>query len=151
MPVLRMVYISTVRSLLDYSAPVLSVIGAGRMAILEKIQNEAMRIILGCQKNTMVEVMRNELNLPRIQDRVTQTNIKNAHNLIRSGRGEEIRLELVNSAPACTDYLRQLKETILLSHVQDHFTVLQRGERGCPPWEDEPLAVRKEPLVAKKK
>lgn len=55
---LCMVYISTVRSLIDCVAPALSVIGKGRQENLERTPNEAMRIIIGCQRNAMVEVMR---------------------------------------------------------------------------------------------
>lgn len=43
--VLRSMYISTVRSLIDYARSVLSFFGSGRMEKLEKLQNAAMRII----------------------------------------------------------------------------------------------------------
>ena len=43
-PVLRMFYISVIRSLIDYGAPVLIQFGATQLRPLELVQNEAMRI-----------------------------------------------------------------------------------------------------------
>ena len=69
-PVLRMVYISTVRSIIDYAAPVLICYSEKELKKLEIIQNRAMRIILGCPMSTRIEIMRLELNLPSIIDRI---------------------------------------------------------------------------------
>ena len=69
-PVLRMMYISTVRSIIDCAAPVLICYSEKELRKLENIQNQAMRIILGCPMSTRIEIMRLELNLPSIIDRV---------------------------------------------------------------------------------
>ena len=69
-PVLRMVYISTVRSIIDYAAPLLITYSENELKPLEIIQNKAMRIILGCPRTTRIEIMRIELNLPSIVHRV---------------------------------------------------------------------------------
>lgn len=53
-PVLRKVYVSVIRSLLHYASPVLSYFDEGRLTKLETLQNDAMRVILGCPKNTVV-------------------------------------------------------------------------------------------------
>ena len=45
-PVLRSMYISTVRSVIDYASPLLFCLDEGRFDKLEKLQNENMRIIL---------------------------------------------------------------------------------------------------------
>ena len=69
-PVLRMMYISTVRSIIDYAAPVLICYSEKELKKLEIIQNQAMRIILGCPMSARIEIMRLELNLPSIIDRI---------------------------------------------------------------------------------
>lgn len=42
-PILNMVYLKTIRSIIDYAAP----LGKGRIRKIEVMQNEAMRVILG--------------------------------------------------------------------------------------------------------
>lgn len=71
-PVLRAVSISTVRSLIDYAAPILLMYSKKQIHKLEVIQNEAMRIILGCQRNVRIDIMRMELNLPSIEYRIKE-------------------------------------------------------------------------------
>ncbi|MPC79072.1 hypothetical protein E2C01_073584 [Portunus trituberculatus] len=67
-PVLRMFYISVIRSFIDYAAPVLIQFSATQLRPLELVQNEAIRIILGCPRTARIEVLRAELHLPRIND-----------------------------------------------------------------------------------
>ena len=74
-PVLRAVYISTVRSVIDYAASALILYSKKHLQKLERIQNEAMRIILGCQRNTRTDIMRTELNLPSIECRIKELTI----------------------------------------------------------------------------
>ena len=69
-PVLRTMYISTVRSIIDYAAPVLVHYSQKDLRPLEVVQNEAMRIVLGCPRTTRIEIMRMELNVPSINHRV---------------------------------------------------------------------------------
>lgn len=69
-PVLRAMYIATIRSIIDYASPVLSCLGNGRLDKIEKVQNQAMRIILNCPKNAMIDAMRNELKLNSLRNRV---------------------------------------------------------------------------------
>ena len=72
--VLRMMYVSLVRSMIDYASPVLSLLPPNALKPLEIVQNKAMRIILGCPMTAKVLVMRKELDLPSIHSRVTQIN-----------------------------------------------------------------------------
>lgn len=66
-PILRMVHLSIIRSIIDYAAPVPSFVGKGRLTKLEVIHNEAMRVILGCPRNSMVDIMRTEIGLQSIE------------------------------------------------------------------------------------
>ena len=90
--VLRTVYISTIRSLIDYAAPALSIAGGGRLQKLEALQNRAMRVILSCQTNTPVESMRALLHIQSIHDRVKEFNMAAA---IRHTRGGGAQLALL--------------------------------------------------------
>lgn len=72
--VLRLMYISLVRSMIDYASPVLSMFPPSALKPLEVLQNKAMRIILGCPMTAKVLVMRKELDLPSIHSRVIQVN-----------------------------------------------------------------------------
>ncbi|XP_063866943.1 uncharacterized protein LOC135104011 [Scylla paramamosain] len=69
-PVLRIFYISVVRSLIDYAASILIQFSAIQPRPLELVQNEAMRIILGCPRTARIEVLRAALHLPSIMCRI---------------------------------------------------------------------------------
>lgn len=53
MPIVRRVYLSTSRSIIDYAAPVLSFVSKGRIRKLE-----AKRVILERPRNTRADIMR---------------------------------------------------------------------------------------------
>ena len=72
--VLRLMYISLVRSMIDYTSPVLSLLSPSALKPLEIVQNKAMRIILVCSRTAKVLVMRRELDLQSIHSRITQIN-----------------------------------------------------------------------------
>ena len=86
-PVLRTVYLSVVRSIIDYSAPVLVSYSEKDLRPLEVIQNEAMRVVLGCPRTTRIEIMRMELNLPSIVHRIRELSAISTLRLIRRGDG----------------------------------------------------------------
>lgn len=94
--VLRTMYIAYVRSVIDYAAPVLANYDKGRLNKLELIQNEAMRIILGCPKSTKVSNMRLELGLHSIMDRIKELNTVHGLRTLRDERNTLQKLELIN-------------------------------------------------------
>lgn len=69
---LLMFYKSVIRSIIDYAAPALFAFSDSQLRPLETVQNEAMRIILGCPKTAKIEIMRKELNLPGIAVRIRE-------------------------------------------------------------------------------
>ena len=83
--ILRMMYISTVRSLIDYAAPILTQIGNGRTKKLEVLQNTAMRAITSSLKTTVIATLRLELHLLSISDRIRETSMVSAIRHIRGG------------------------------------------------------------------
>ena len=67
----KMFYISFIRSVIDYHALwLLPHTNTGNIEPLEKVQNKAMRIILGVATSTRIVNMRKELGLPSVNDRV---------------------------------------------------------------------------------
>ena len=83
-----MFYISTVRSLIDYAAPVLVCCSPSQLKPLELIQNEAMRTILGCPRTAKLEVLRAELELPSVVCRVYEITCRTISRMICHGDTE---------------------------------------------------------------
>lgn len=67
--VLRYMYLSYNRSVIDYHTPALVCLPRNRINKLEMFRNKAARGILGCSNNLKTENMKVELNLPSISDR----------------------------------------------------------------------------------
>ncbi|MPC96068.1 hypothetical protein E2C01_091305 [Portunus trituberculatus] len=84
-PVLRMFYISVIRSLIDYATPVLIQFSSIQLRPLELVQNEAMQIILGCPRTARIEVLRAELHLPSIICRVQEITCRTVSQMLCTG------------------------------------------------------------------
>ena len=69
-PVATAIYVTFIRSVVDYLSPALSQLPRASLQPLETFQNEAMRVILGCHVSTRIVNMRTELNLPPITERI---------------------------------------------------------------------------------
>ena len=69
----RTFYLAYIRSLVDYNALHLCIRTYREIQSLDKVQNEAMRIILGCPVTTRVVNMLKELNLPTLTDHIKKT------------------------------------------------------------------------------
>lgn len=72
-PAARTIYITFLRSVVDYLSPALCQLSKTAPQPLEKFQNKAMRLILGCPASTRVVNMQTELNLPPLVDRIYAT------------------------------------------------------------------------------
>ena len=69
-PVARTIYITFIRSVVDYLSPALCQLSRTVLQPLEKFQNRAMRLILGCPGSTRIVNMQQELHLPPLVDRI---------------------------------------------------------------------------------
>ncbi|XP_076069782.1 uncharacterized protein LOC143041660 [Oratosquilla oratoria] len=69
-PVARTIYITFIRPVVDYLSPALSQLSKTTLQPLEKFQNQAMRLILGCPTSTRIVSMQQELRLPPIVERI---------------------------------------------------------------------------------
>lgn len=156
-PLLRMLYISTIRSIVEYASPVLFCFDDGRFNTLEKMQNQAMRVVLNCPKNAMVDCMRLELNLPTVKERIEEVNTIAAIKHIRSNGGEELSnciSDYCNKIRAFRHqgkrgYIKLLCDKLiscdLLGECVRHNTILT-----VPPWADQQVHVDIHNLERKK-
>ena len=136
-PVLRTMYISTIRSIIDYAAPVLVSLPQKSLHTLEVVQNEAMRAILGCARTTRIEIMRMELYLPSILHRIKELIVAAVIRMTR--RGDETLKSLLHtcqtahSSPRVNKYGRKLYSTLLEYDAIQYCTHL-KTPNSVPPW-----------------
>ena len=152
-PVLRMFYISVIRSIIDYAAPVLVQFSAAQLRPLELIQNEAMRIILGCPRTTKLEVMRAELDLPSVVVRVSEMTCRTASRLLQADavplKQTLVTLHSDSRAPA-TPFLRKLYTLLTDSGVLEACLGLVHS-LPQPTWHPSRVSVDIEKLALPKR
>ncbi|XP_076039246.1 uncharacterized protein LOC143039200 [Oratosquilla oratoria] len=70
LPMVRTLYTTFLRSLVDYLSPALCQLPRRALEPLEKFQNRVMRFILGCPPSTRIVNMQSELGLPSLVERI---------------------------------------------------------------------------------
>ena len=103
-----MYIISTIRSIIDYAAPVLLSLLQKSLQPLEGVQNDAMRTIFGCARTTRREMIRMELYLPSIQCRIKELIISAAIRMTR--RGGDALISFLNTFPVSKKHDKYKKE-----------------------------------------
>ena len=143
--VLRAMYIAYIRSVIDYAAPALVCLSNSKVAKLETIQNEAMRIILGCPVTASVSNMQAELGLIPLSERIRAINIMIGVKALRDERESIPKSELLNALG--TEYAEGRKWTSVTAKDIMQYNVID-GELGTklygqalPPWECKPVNV----------
>ena len=129
----RTFYIAYIRSLVDYNALHLCTMNKTSLNKLEKIQNKAMRIILGCPVTTRIIAMQNELNLTPLADHIKQVAILYGVKLAKSHAIPAIRLDndLQHSptAPAILHSLIKCDSLYDKAHHPKIFKLIETGTR----------------------
>lgn len=153
--VLRTMYISYVRSLIDYAAPALIGLGKNKLAKLETFQNDAMRIILGCPKTAKVINLRHELNLPSLADRIREINTAVAVRILRDNRDTLPKRDLVDHLGFDTvegrSWAAHTARDIIYYDVVDDSVVQGSTSSAIAPWNNESIDVRLPALRLSKK
>ena len=128
-----MYYIAYIRSLVDYNALHLCTLNKATLNKLEKIQNKAMRIILGCPMSTRIVAMQNELNLTPLADHVNQVAILYGVKLAKSHVNSEVRLDNeMQHTPTAPAILQSLIKGEILYDNNKHpkiFKIVTSGAR----------------------
>ena len=156
-PVLRCMYISTIRSVIEYASPILFCLDGGRSEKLERIQNEAMRIILSCPQNAMIDAMRHELSLPLIKHRIEEVNIATTIKHIKGKGGSELLKDITN----CINNVRTFRKQGKRGYIRHMVNKLQEYDVGTcvthteiskppPPWQNKLINIDIMPLKRKK-
>ena len=88
--VLRRIYLATIRPVIEYAAPVIHTMSKKWKMKLQRIQNEAMRIITGAHRTTPIKFLEMETNIIDIDTRMEQLTIQ-YYARSTSRRGHPIR------------------------------------------------------------
>lgn len=154
-PVARTLYIAFIRSVIDYLSPSLCQLSRTTLQPLEKFQNQAMRLILGCSASTRIVNMQHELRLPPLVDRIFSNvayfSIKCLHYPHLSPHyAHTIRASLDPAAPR--PLLRPGGRTLVsavCSSIQSlNINVLAENVApGLPPWQTPVPAVSYTPVT----
>jgi ribonuclease HI len=149
--VLKIYYLTAIRSLIDYSAPVMNNLNASNYAILQKIQNSAMRIILGAPRWTSVFNMQCELDILPIKDRIIEINgntiIKNMFNSEKLLRSDIMSNEHSVYIDRITETLKEAQ----INHIQIASNDVYNNIYEIKPWEEIPADFIMKKFVNNKK
>ncbi|MPC66174.1 hypothetical protein E2C01_060320 [Portunus trituberculatus] len=81
--ILHMFYMQAIRSVIEYTASCIFTASNTSIDVLEKIQNKALRLILGAPAWTMLCNMQLEANHPSLHNRIQTTNFSHIQKFIR--------------------------------------------------------------------
>ncbi|XP_076049326.1 uncharacterized protein LOC143030002 [Oratosquilla oratoria] len=97
--VLLLYYVQAIRSLVDYSAPVLVTLGGGLRKRIEVIQNQAMRTMLGAPRWTSACVLQSETRLVPLTIRTQQIVACRVAKILLQGRETAVHSRLRKILP----------------------------------------------------
>ena len=141
-PLARSIYISFIRSVIDYLSPTLCQLSKTSLEPLEKFQNKVMRYILGCPASTRIVNMLNELHLPSVKERIYASVSSFSIKCLYSPHfaphySHTLRTSLVPAAPRhlVRPGLRTLVTTVCSTLQRLDLRVpMDEVDHGPPPW-----------------
>ncbi|XP_066974195.1 uncharacterized protein [Macrobrachium rosenbergii] len=153
-PVARTIYITLIRSVVDYLSPALCQLSRSTLQPLEKFQNQAMRLILGCLAPTRIVNMQHELRLPplveRIYSNVTYFSIKCLYYPHLSPHYSHIirtSLDLDAPRPQLRQGGRKLVNTVCSSIWELNVNIVAEDvDHGLAPWQTPVPAISYTPV-----
>ena len=142
MSVLKQVYITTVRPILEYGSQVLSVASKKALTIIKVSHNKALRLVLGVPKNTAIDAVESELRLPPLNVRfstltahfvakVYSNQEHPLHNTFVSASKKDPRVYDIKASHIMTDLLQGSS----LPHIQPKFVKIA-------PWKNHPIQFK---------
>ena len=147
--ILKTFYVATVRSVLEYGAHVFGLMSRNSIERLSRLQNAAMRVILGAPKGTGNDAMRSEIDLPPLDVRyevATATFVER----VASNAGHPLHRSVLVSAEQDHDAFRRRRgRTWVFKATESHHKLAMDGRlpvtapppRVSPPWAPHPLKV----------
>jgi len=149
-PVLRMFYIQAIRSVIEYGAPCLATTTTASIQVLEKLQNHALRIIVGAPRWTRVCAMQIETNIPPLQARLHATHGAHLAKMFRRDGNATTQERLRQALSHDTSVFRRktwaakVAEGIKSLHSKQLFLQLKPDPahdafKTLPPWQETPI------------
>ena len=150
-PVLRSYYMQGIHSIIEYGAPCLATASEKCLTSLEKIQNQALRIIAGAPNWTKTCTLQAETNIPPIKMRLYSTAIGHLVKFIRKTNktlGEKIRLTLKQDGDlfrkktwtsATSSVIKSMKTQRIFLKPEDDPPA--QDYRVPAPWQESPLTI----------
>ncbi|XP_076052657.1 uncharacterized protein LOC143032075 [Oratosquilla oratoria] len=150
--VLRTFYVSAIRPVIDYASSALAGLSATRLADLETVQNQALRVILGAPRWTLVANMQQEAGLVPISVRISGLVVAFAIRVIQREHDSFLRRRLISALQQDPDLFPQKRWSARVAHrIRDlhlHDLILQKrrdvpveGYVQSPPWENPPARI----------
>lgn len=120
--VLRRMYIGFIRPIIDYSASALMTLGICRIRKLERVQNEALRCILGVPKTCKVECLRKECGIESIEFRIKEITLNVCVRILSDERDHPLKEKIIRNNPNMynkwvRELVSDLKEIGLCSRI----------------------------------
>ena len=138
--VLHKIYISAIRSLIDYSAICLVMASENSLEKLEKLQNAAMRLILGAPQWTKIINMLQETGLVSVKDRLRLLQVCYTVKTVRSPRNTLLQESLLAALPEAHQGSPKTVRNLLS-------VVTNETLEGNSLAEDGPYRMGREPLL----
>ena len=135
-PLVRKLYISMVRSVIDYSASSLYPLTKKKLQTLQVIQNQAARTILGCPTTVRIENLLAEANLLPIEHRVaTMAIVQIMRSVTTKDDGTTVRRLMNTSTRVSTQWSRSIRQLLEGSAINKYTDVGEFGVKRAGPWD----------------
>ncbi|XP_068246583.1 uncharacterized protein [Palaemon carinicauda] len=136
-PVLRTLYISVIRSIIDYSASNLITLSRQKRQSLEVLQNEAMRIISECLRTAKIETIRHEIGLPTLAQRIKAVATNQIVKSLNTADDGIFKQAVMNpkGKDKCNKWLNSARELLSTINVSDYLDNNQYVVPELPPWD----------------
>ncbi|XP_064106916.1 uncharacterized protein LOC135215892 [Macrobrachium nipponense] len=135
-PMVKRLYTSMIRSIIDYSSSMLLPLRKSYIGILEIIQNKAARSIIGAPKSVRQEILRNEAGLHPIHHRIARTAIIQLYRSIMTDDDGLTRDTLIHSYPRRlkNGWVTAARQLIEDSSMKEYLDVTKIDVKDIPPW-----------------
>ncbi|XP_068243765.1 uncharacterized protein [Palaemon carinicauda] len=135
-PMVKLLYTSMIRSIIDYSSSMLMPLRKSYIGILEIIQNKAARSILGAPKSVRQEILRNEACLKPINHRLAITAIIQLYRSIMTDHDGLTRDTLIHSYPKRlkNGWVTAARQLIEASSMKEYLDITKIDVKSISPW-----------------
>ena len=160
-PVLRSYYMQGIRSIIEYGASCLATTSKTGLATMDRIQNQALRIITGAPRWTNICTLQAETNIPPIKTRLYSTTIGHLIKFLRRQNKtlcHKIKQALLQDKNLFRKKTWAATTSNIIQYMKSQHTFLNFKEdppaedyRFPPSWQEPPLKITVHTLTEAKK